>query len=62
MTSLGGKLTALGCHPTKRVINIAEELTYLSINIAQEQITLNLSGLNVMKTLYGCYFKTFIIS
>ncbi len=28
MTSLGGKLTALACHPTKRV-NKAEELTYL---------------------------------
>jgi len=33
MTSLGGKLTALACHPTKRV-NKAEELTYLSTNIA----------------------------
>jgi hypothetical protein len=32
MMSLGGKLTALACHPTKRV-NKAEELTYLSINI-----------------------------
>jgi hypothetical protein len=30
--SLGGKLTALACHPTKRV-NIAEEVTYLSTNI-----------------------------
>jgi hypothetical protein len=29
----GGKLTALACHPTKRV-NKAEELTYLSTNIA----------------------------
>ncbi len=57
MTSLGGKLTALGCHPTKRVINIAEELTYLSINIAQEQITLNLSGLNVMKTFTAVILK-----
>ncbi len=27
-----GKLTALACHPTKKV-NKAEELTYLSINI-----------------------------
>jgi hypothetical protein len=33
MTSLGGKLTALACHPTKNV-NKAEELTYLSTNIA----------------------------
>ncbi len=32
MTSLGGKLTALVCHPSKRV-NIAEDLTYLSTNI-----------------------------
>jgi len=32
MTSLGGKLTALACHPTKRV-NKAEELTYLSTSI-----------------------------
>jgi len=32
MTSHGGKLTALACHPTKKV-NKAEELTYLSINI-----------------------------
>jgi hypothetical protein len=31
MTSPGGKLTALACHPTKRV-NKAEELTYLSTN------------------------------
>jgi hypothetical protein len=30
--SLGDKLTALACHPTKRV-NKAEELTNLSINI-----------------------------
>jgi hypothetical protein len=33
MTSPGNKLTTLVCHPTKKV-NIAEELTYLSINIA----------------------------
>jgi hypothetical protein len=33
MTPLGGKLTALACHPTKKV-NKAEELTYLSANIA----------------------------
>jgi hypothetical protein len=32
MTSPGGKLTALACHPTKKV-NKAEELTYLSTNI-----------------------------
>jgi hypothetical protein len=32
MTSFGGKLTALACHPTKRVSK-AEELTYLSTNI-----------------------------
>jgi hypothetical protein len=32
MTSLGGKLTALVCHPAKK-LNIAEELTYLSTNI-----------------------------
>jgi len=32
ITSPGGKLTALACHPTKRV-NKAEELTYLSTNI-----------------------------
>jgi hypothetical protein len=29
MASTGGKLTALACHPTKRVKK-AEELTYLS--------------------------------
>ncbi len=33
MTSLGGKLTALACHPTIRV-NQAEELTYISASIA----------------------------
>jgi len=33
MMSLRGKQTALACHPTKRV-NKAEELTYLSTNIA----------------------------
>ncbi len=33
MTSLGGKLTALACHPTNNV-NKAEELTYSSTNIA----------------------------
>jgi len=32
MTSLGGKLTAMPSHPTKRE-NKAEELTYLSTNI-----------------------------
>jgi hypothetical protein len=32
MTSLGGKLTTLVCHPTKKV-NKAEELTHLSANI-----------------------------
>jgi hypothetical protein len=32
MTSTRGKLTALVCHPTKKV-NKAEELTYLSTNI-----------------------------
>jgi len=32
MTSLGGKLTALACHPIKKV-NQAEEQTYLSTNI-----------------------------
>jgi hypothetical protein len=32
MTSFGGKLTALACHPTKKV-NKAEELTYLYTNI-----------------------------
>jgi hypothetical protein len=31
--SLRGKLTALACHPTERV-NKAEELTFLSSNIA----------------------------
>jgi len=31
--SPGGNLTALSCHPTKKV-NKAEELTYLSTNIA----------------------------
>ncbi len=32
MTSLGGKLKASVCHPTKKV-NKAEELTHLSANI-----------------------------
>jgi hypothetical protein len=35
MMSLGGKLTALACHSTKRV-NKAEELTYLSTNIVKD--------------------------
>jgi hypothetical protein len=35
MTSLGGKLTALACHPTKRASK-AEELTYLSTNIVKK--------------------------
>jgi hypothetical protein len=32
MTSIGGKLIALACHPTKKV-NKAEEITYLYTNI-----------------------------
>jgi hypothetical protein len=32
MTPSGGKLTAVPCHPTKKV-NKAGQLTYLSINI-----------------------------
>jgi len=32
MMSPGSKLTALACHPTKKV-NIAEELNYISISI-----------------------------
>jgi hypothetical protein len=32
MMALGGKLTALACHPTKRA-DKAEKLTYLSSNI-----------------------------
>jgi hypothetical protein len=36
MMSLGGKLLALACYPTKN-INKAEELTYLSTNIAPGQ-------------------------
>ncbi len=32
MMSLGGIVTALACHPTKKV-NKAEELTHLSLNI-----------------------------
>ncbi len=32
MTSPGGKLTALACHPTKQV-NKAKQLTCLSINM-----------------------------
>jgi len=32
MTSPGGKLTAMACHPTK-IVNKAEELTYLSTNM-----------------------------
>jgi hypothetical protein len=32
--SLGEKITALACHPTKRINKVEdEELTYLSINI-----------------------------
>ncbi len=34
MTSPGGKLTVLACHPTKKG-NKAEELTYLFVNIGQ---------------------------
>jgi hypothetical protein len=34
MMSLGGKVTALMCHPTTKV-NIAEELTCLSTNIVR---------------------------
>jgi hypothetical protein len=37
MTTLGGNLTALACHPTKRV-DKAEEPTYLSINSGYNQI------------------------
>jgi len=33
MMSPGGELTALACHPTKKV-NKAEQLTYLSTRIA----------------------------
>jgi hypothetical protein len=35
MMSPKGKLTALACHPTKKV-NKAEELAYLSINIGTD--------------------------
>jgi hypothetical protein len=35
MTSPGGKLAALACHPTKEV-NKAEELTYLSTDITRD--------------------------
>jgi hypothetical protein len=38
MMSLGGKLTALACHPTKRV-NKSEELTYLYTNIKPSVMT-----------------------
>jgi hypothetical protein len=37
MTSPWGKLTALTCHLTKKV-NRAEELTYLSTNIAVNHV------------------------
>jgi hypothetical protein len=39
MTSLGGKLTAPACHPTKKVKK-AVELTYLSTNIYLSLLTL----------------------
>ncbi len=39
MTSLGGKLTALVCHPTKYV-NKAEQSTYLSTNIVVNDTTI----------------------
>jgi hypothetical protein len=35
--SPGGKLTAVACHPTRKV-NRAEELTYLSTNIYIELV------------------------
>jgi len=51
MTSPGGKLTALACHPTKKV-NKAEQLTYLSTNIAfATNIRHGLKGLPGTKSL-----------
>jgi hypothetical protein len=38
MTTPGGKLTALACHPNKKV-NKAEEITYLSTNIDQSVLS-----------------------
>ncbi len=37
MSSLGGKLTALECHPTK-IVNKAEELNYVSTNIRYQEM------------------------
>ncbi len=48
MASPGGKLTALLCHPTKKV-NKAEELTYLSTNIAHTQVKPKVLGLAMDK-------------
>jgi len=40
MASPGGKLTALACHPTKKV-NKEEELAYLSTKVGTDQQLLN---------------------
>ncbi len=58
MMSPRGTLTALACHPTKKV-NIAEELTYLSTNIASKweeilDITRNAMHSLVLSLVYSC--------
>ncbi len=48
MTSPRGKLTELSCHPTKKV-NQAEQLAYLSTNIAHTQVKPKVLGLAMDK-------------
>jgi hypothetical protein len=62
MASPGGKLTALACHPTKKV-NKAEELTYFSTSIGLlsgggSQLVYLFSGFIAKSTLQYFYMRT----
>jgi hypothetical protein len=55
---LGGKLKALACHPTK-IVNKAEELTYLSTNMVPINVLGNTKTITSKDSFMGVYFKTF---
>jgi hypothetical protein len=51
--SPGGKLAALACHPTK-IVNKAEELTYLFTNIGMQlkNICQDITNIGILKIFY----------
>ncbi len=59
MTSPGGKLTALVCHPTKKVSK-AEVLTYLSTNFSKKYIKWEVSYTEPFLSV-SLPFNTFVI-